>query len=210
MTRVETARILRVFRSANAEEIARGVGWYQAAHAEAKDIAETYGIGIATASGIIAALSPQVSWGFNLQWAREVASGMLENRGLHMSHSRALAILHTDGGDPLDILGGPKVRAFYMCILTAGFTDAVCIDRHAYDLMTGVRGSHVSLTAKRSRSAQQSYRDAARRLQATGEANVTAAQLQAITWVAWRARYWAPGAFDPDDRGRELLGEVAF
>ena len=114
--------------------------------------------------------------------------------------------------DPLDILGGRKVRAFYSAILTSGLTDQVVIDRHAYDLAEDTRGSHLSLTDKRSRVTAENYRNAAKRLQRSGTM-ITACQLQATTWLTWRARYWAEGAWDgyATDRARApKVSEVAF
>lgn len=206
MSAAETRRILAVYRSADAEQIAAGMDWYRTAQFHARTIANDNGISMECAAGIIAALSPQVSWGFNLEWSREVAAGSVINRGLNTNMGKAIAIL-SNGRDPLDILGGPKVRAFYACIISAGITDEVCIDRHAYDIATGRRGSAQNgLTLKRSRAAQDAYRRAAHRLQVTGEATLSAAQLQAITWVTWRARYWATGAFDPRTLDRAPLG----
>ena len=114
--------------------------------------------------------------------------------------------------DPLDILGGRKVRAFYSAILTSGFTDQVVIDRHAYDLAEDTRGSHLSLTDKRSRVTAENYRNAAKRLQRSGTM-ITACQLQATTWLTWRSRYWSDGAWDgyATDRARApKVSEVAF
>src|SRR6478752_5817376 len=138
-----SARILRVYRSADAQQIAAGMEWYAAARRIAEEISRDAQIPVETAAGILAALSPQTSWGQNVDWARELAAGSPISRGLPMSQARGMAILAQDR-EPLDILGGRKVRAFYACIVTAGVTDAVCVDRHAYDIATGERGSHVS------------------------------------------------------------------
>ena len=212
MAATQTRRILEVFRSADAEQVAKGLTWYQVANDEALAIARRHDITERQAAGIIAALSPQVSWGFNLEWANAVAAGDTTSRGFGLSLGRGLMIQRNPDVDPLDILGGPKVRAFYHAILGRGLTDAVVIDRHAYDLAEGVRGSHLSLTAKRIRVTALNYQGAARRLQETGEAIVTACQLQAITWITWRSRYWSEGAWDgyANDRGRAPQGEVAF
>jgi hypothetical protein len=189
-------RILRVYRSATPAQIENGLNWYPAARDIAGDIAHDARIPLETAAGILAALSPQTSWGQNVDWARELAAGSPISRGLPMSQARGMAILAQDR-EPLEILGGIKVRAFYACIVTAGATDAVCVDRHAYDIATGLRGSHVSLSTKRSEHCARAYQCAAARLRSTGESpGITAAQLQAVTWVTWRARYWQAGAWD--------------
>lgn len=210
MTGAQTARILRVFRAATPAQIDAGARWYDVAHAEAESIARDSDLTPVQAAGVIAALSPQVSWGFNLEWARELSQGSIVNRGLTLSHGRALMIARNPDMDPLDILGGNKTRAFFQCIATAGMTDAVCVDRHAYDIATGVRLNSASLTDKRYRATAEAYRAAARHLQAPGETPhiLTAPQLQAITWVSWRARYWAAGAFDPRTFDRVTTLEV--
>lgn len=189
-----TARILRVFRSADPDQLADGMSWYQSAHLEALELSDLHGIPVVSACGIIAALSPQMSWGGNIRWAAEVAAGMSTRRGLGLSLERAIRI--RDGEPPLEVLGGLKVRAFYADIISAGATDAVCVDRHAYDIVTGERGSHKSLTPKRYFAAAGAYVNAAARLRETGEHDeISAAQVQAVTWVTWRDRYWAPGAW---------------
>ena len=208
----QTLRILDVYESADAQQIAAGLGWYAEAHHIAEDLSDSTGVSIAQASGILAALSPQVSWGFNVEWAYGVAQGDTTRRGLGLSLGRALMIQRNPDTDPLDILGGRKVRAFYSAILTSGFTDQVVIDRHAYDLAEDTRGSHLSLTDKRSRVTAENYRNAAKRLQRSGTM-ITACQLQATTWLTWRARYWAEGAWDgyATDRARApKVSEVAF
>jgi hypothetical protein len=205
----QTRRILALYRSASPECVARGLDWYRLAYAEAQYIAADAGIRIDQAAGIIAALSPQVSWGWNLEWAARVAHGDYTPGGFYANLGKARAIRESDS-DPLDILSGPKVRAFYACILTAGATADVVIDRHAYDLAEGTRGAHVSLTPCRIRATQDSYRRAARRLHETGEAELSPCQLQAITWLAWRARYWSAGAWDGYATDRQRADAVTF
>ncbi len=208
MSAAQTRRILSVFRSADAEQLAAGLDWYPTALGHAESIARDNRLTVAQGAGIIAALSPQVSWGFNLEWAHEIAEGSIINRGFSLSMGRALMIQRNPDMDPLSILGGNKVRAFYACILSAGITDAVCVDRHAIDIAQGARFSAPNgIGTRLYRETAQAYRSAALRLTVTGEAPyLTAPQLQAITWTTWRARYWAQGAFDPRELDRVPLG----
>ncbi len=201
-----TRRILDVYRSADAQQIAAGIVWYETAENEALKLSAEFGLSVEQTAGIIAALSPQVSWGFNLEWARAICEGDRTNYGLTASQGKAEMIAHNGDIHPLEILGGPKVRAFYDCIVTGGQTDTVCVDRHACDIATGIRGSFNSLTPKRIAIVQSAYQRAARRLAVTGGPVLSAAQLQAITWITWRARYWAAGAFDTA-RGRAPVTE---
>ena len=205
-----TRRILNVYRSADAQQIAAGMIWYETAHNEALKLSAEFSLSIEQTAGIIAALSPQVSWGFNLEWARAICERDRTQYGLSLSQGRAEMIRYNPDIPPLDILGGPKVRAFYACIESAGMTDTVCVDRHACDIATGLRGSFNSLTDRRIRIIQAAYVSAARRLAITGGPVLSAAQLQAITWITWRARYWSAGAFDTARGRAPITEEVPF
>lgn len=163
-----------------ASNIAGQVGFVAAPHAGP---GEQLHIG----AGVIAALSPQQSWATNQALAFKIA--------LHYSNGGALAdiaIAQTganvlkawrilQGEEPLSVLGGDKVRAFYTGIRLAGRTDEVCVDRHAVAAyyLPG-EATFKNLTPKRYATVAAAYRDAARRL------GIPAAQCQAIVWVAWR------------------------
>lgn len=174
--------------------------WYADAHHIADMLARKNGIPTNAASGIIAALSPLQSWGANVNLAaRLIENGGLDSGYLSVGLRKANAIL--SGTDPLDVLLSDKVRNFYLSISAAGETDAVCVDRHAWALATNRRGDETKLSGARYAAVADAYRRAA--TIATREAGtpVHAAQLQAITWVSWRARYWAEGAWDKHSQG---------
>ena len=65
------------------------------------------------------------------------------------------------------------------------------VDRHAWDIYTNTRLNPTRVTDKRYREAADAYRRAAKIL------GTTPSRVQSVTWVAWRRRYWAEGAFDP-------------
>jgi GNAT superfamily N-acetyltransferase len=110
--------------------------------------------------------------------------------------------------DPDEVLGGHKVRSFFNNILAPGKTDDVTVDSHAASIAAHGKMSSSSKALKQMlegpvRSGLNSkmgyahvasaYREAHRRLQARGEgqgpkmdAKSTPADLQAITWGAWR------------------------
>jgi hypothetical protein len=104
-----------------------------------------------------------------------------------LGRSCAVADAILGGTAPLDVLAGPKVRAFYALIADPGRADVVCVDRHAVDVAVGLRLGE----AERSRCYPLAragwydrfadcYRRAGQRL------GVRAAQVQAVTWLVWR------------------------
>ena len=58
--------------TASAEDIDRGRDWYPMARSVARQLAARYGVGIDTAAGVIAALSPRCSWSANMAAAEAV------------------------------------------------------------------------------------------------------------------------------------------
>jgi hypothetical protein len=183
-----TRRATIEFRRATPAQLDAGRAWYAEANDIARDQADEFGVTIETASGIIAALSPRLGWGQNVMLAERVLShhGTLQRGALGRSLAQANAIYA--GAAPLDVLGGPKTRAFYTGILTAGTEGGAVIDRHAWDMLTGIRGA-TPPTLKQYRTAADVMHRAAEIL---GE---TVHTVQATTWLAWRSRWWSERAF---------------
>lgn len=181
----QVKRILGVFGRARPEELSEGLAWYETANTFAEGLATKHDISIEAASGIIAALSPQVLWERNMTLAESLCAGKRKLPALGANVNKAKRILR--GDDPLDVLGGNKVRAFYACIVYPETTDAVCIDRHAYALAEGLVRPNSDRVADRLESVRvynatsDFYRLAARLI---GE--VRPCQVQAVTWVVWR------------------------
>lgn len=202
-----TARITREFRRANSDDIIAGVEWYQKAHLLAEELAFEYGHTLEQASAVIAALSPQLSWGMNVKVAREVFAAGTSGGVLKANLAKAQRIL--EGEEIRSVLGrddvaksGFKVRAFHRCILTAGRDEyAVCVDRHAHALAVGTRDTP-SLTAKRYREVAHAFRQATKILNAEEPQDLrpilTPSAVQATVWITWRRRFWADGANDPE------------
>jgi len=184
--------ILAVYADSTPAQRAAGVAWYAEAHRVAASLAERYGVTIEAAAGVIAAVSPLNSWAANVALAERIIAAGGATRGyLSVGLRKANAILM--GLAPEDVLRSQKVAAFYQGIISNGETDAVCVDRHAYSVAVGERTVNVpSITPKRYAALQGAYVTAAAMV-----GGVSPAQIQAITWLAWRARYWAEGAFDP-------------
>lgn len=109
-------------------------GWYRESRRTARAMARRYGVSLKTTAGIIAALSPRTHWADNVRGAERVLyrrnlpdvlrelAPIVPGFGANVRKAERIA----EGEDPLVVLGGDKVRAFYRAIL--GDPDAVVID----------------------------------------------------------------------------------
>lgn len=177
-----SANILRVFYRATTADRYEGLLWYARARTLAGKLDHgRYRIG----AGVLSALSPNQSWEINIRLARNAFMGELQGTyGANLDKARRILA----GETPLSVLGGNKTKDFYRCIVSAGRTNAVCIDRHAIAICLGREATHTeqrieSETGKR-RIAYVGYADAYRSLAPT--LSLWPSQLQAITWVTWR------------------------
>lgn len=173
--------IISVFESATPAQRGEGYAWYRVANG----IAAMIGDGdVRRGAGLLAALSPQTSWWMNVELASDAADHGFASGHFRDACSKARRIL--EGADPESVLPmRRKTGQFFLCIVDPQHPTAVCVDRHAHDLMigralgNGVRG----LTAHgRYETVASCYRTAGARL------GVTPATVQAVTWVAWRER----------------------
>lgn len=176
-----TRRVLRVYESAPADLVEAGLAWYDNAHALAVSLDWR---NPRRAAGVLAALSPRTNWQRNVAMAALAYDRGYASGGLGRSCAAANAILA--GADPLDVLSGPKVRAFFTLIDNPADPHAVCIDRHAIDVAVGRRLAE----SDRSRwfpSRPRPYERIARCYRrAAEELGVPAAGVQAVTWLRWR------------------------
>ena len=196
-TTIGTRNILAVYDLATTGERREGMEWYNRANRVAADIASEHGISLETAAGVIAALSPNNRWERNIVDAENVIrafsiGGAEEAENVKVCtygkmRTKAIQILEaTSIVDHASILNGRKITAFYECII--GRIDAVCIDGHAYSIWFGDRLTmkQVPNIGKRLYAEIVSdYVEAARILSENGT-SVTAFEVQAITWCAWR------------------------
>jgi hypothetical protein len=184
-----TRRATAEYRSATAKQIEEGHAWYPSAHQIARDQATEHLVTIEVSAGILAALSPRLSWGKNVMYAERMLSslGTLDHGALGRSLAHGRAIYN--GADPLDVLKGPKTRAFYLAILTGGESPDPVIDTHAWSMLTGQRGTNPP-TDKQYRDGARCMTNAAQRL------GLNVHDVQATTWLTWRARFYQRGRFD--------------
>lgn len=186
--------ILAVFFHANSAETIKGARWYADALRFCTAVAQSTGLSVSTVAGVVAALSPNNRWPRNQADAerlcRAFSHGTISDAAavkvstFNGNKNKALQILA--GAQPLDVLGGLKVRAFYSCILG---DEAVCVDGHAYAIWLG---SYVpttktpKLSPKLYESIAAAYGHAAQTINAAMGTTYSAAQVQAITWTVWQ------------------------
>lgn len=176
------ANILVVLGRAKPEHYREGIDWYEHAHTLARVLAGQHGISVEQTAGVLAALSPQLSWPRNVTYAEQfLATGDAPVLG----RSKRAAARIVAGEPPPSVLQGPKVRAFFANIVDPDGSDAVTVDRHAHDVAVGQRFGD----ARRSLLGRQGGYDllaAAFRL-AAAKVGLAPSAVQAITWLAWRA-----------------------
>lgn len=176
-----TKNILSVYQRATPQNIVEGMTWYDDAHSFARSLDPK---NPARAAGIIAALSPMSGWGNNKNKARQLFAQNGDGIGIGMRSNVNKAIAIYNGADPLDVLGGNKVRAFYSTILDPTGDHDPVIDRHAHDIAMGMPFPN---KGRQSLERKGEYARFATAYRETAKAiGIGPAQLQAITWLTWR------------------------
>lgn len=124
------ATLLAHYDNASAADANEGAAWYADAQSFAAALAAGTDMDTSHAAGIIAALSPRVQWDVNKRAATLIVNAVHAYEpqpivaGLGANREKAWAI--ANGGNPLEVLGGQKVRAFYANIM--GDENAVTVD----------------------------------------------------------------------------------
>ena len=167
--------ITELYLSALRAEQTHAMDWYPCAKRECEVIAHSLGIEFEVFVGVVAALSPQMNWKYNVQEAVKLCKGRA-CLGYGMNIRKAKVILA--GAPALDVLGGNKVRSFYRNLLDAGeCDDYVTIDTWAARVATGNYSESVNLTDKQYARLVKAYRSVAQRF------GLNATALQAMLWV---------------------------
>lgn len=169
----------------NPHQAWRDSQWYYEAGAWCNLLDADYELTPGTTAGYVAALSPLNSWHDQIRFTPpSIAAGLelirnghsaftaIRGPGFNSNRDKASRILA--GEAPLDVLGGDKVRSFYLN-LTGDFS-AVTIDRHAL----AIAGWEKSLTSSAYKRISFAFRMAGECLDMTG------AEVQALTWAYWR------------------------
>lgn len=164
-------------------ELIDAVNWYPIAHAFCAQWAQAFSLEAWQVAGIVAALSPQLSWEKNKEQAIEGIARLQNGRTLDgmMAYpaNKAKAIRIFNGENPLNVLGGNKVRAFYNNLMLDA--ESVTIDRHATSIalygLSVAKSGQVSVTDKLYRLLAQAYKDVALSY------SITPYVLQSVTWT---------------------------
>jgi hypothetical protein len=193
--------IKAIYSLSTIQEKIDGANWYESAHKIALNLADNYGLTLQTAAGVIAALSPRNKWSRNVIDAENLIETFVRDPEsavkikvctFNKNKEKALKILRNNQDfftdNTREILSGPKLNEFFNCIL--GVEDDVCIDGHAYCIFNGSRTSLKdvpSIGVKLRKEIKSDFRKAAAKF------NISAAQMQAITWVTWRRIHGVKG-----------------
>ena len=177
--RPRTSNILAVFDQASVAELDEGLNWYREAHALAVRLNPSDPI---QAAGVIAALSPITPWERNVNLAIRAYEDGYASGSLGRNCTKADQIMA--GNDPLDVLKGDKVRAFFNCIAYPETSQTVCVDRHAFDIAHG----RVTNDATRAALGRKGAYDTVARayVRAADALGYGAPAVQAVTWTVWR------------------------
>lgn len=181
--RFSKAKLERALDDAPPEAWAAGMEWYGEANRWCRRVAREKSLTPHRVAGIVAALSPNQGWENN---KRETLRLIDERRAAQFPRNveRALSIL--DGAQPLDVLGGQKVRSFYRNIAYL-CPDAVTIDRHAASILTGVPSARFADVHKHVLERSGIYEKCADIYRNVAESRgLIAHQAQAVSWVAHR------------------------
>lgn len=181
---LKAKNITATYRAALDSERVEGKSWY----ATAREVARTLDpANPSKAAAVIAVLSPRLSWERNVQAAADVYQGR-SPRVMGANAEKASRIMA--GENPDDVVSGPKVRAFWHAIVNPEDSRAIVIDRHAFDVAAG----EVLDDEQRGRvlGRKGAYDDVCRlyvratHILSREYGSLSAVEVQATTWVAWR------------------------
>lgn len=178
-----TAVFEHVISTAQESDLVNAIQWYPLAHVFCAQWAQAFGLETFHFAGIVAALSPQLPWEKNKTQALELVARAQNGQSLGglaaypANVAKALRIFN--GENPLSVLGGNKVRSFYLNIMLD--ESAVTIDRHACAIalfgLDTAKSGQVAVTDKLYRLLAQAYTDVARQY------NVAPYVVQSVTWT---------------------------
>ena len=118
-----------------------GTDWYNdTARPQLIAMSQRYGVSYRAAAGVYAALSPGINANVcfmateRLLMQRHAEGSIKFVPGFKRNLDKALEIARGEAA-PLDVLKGPKVRAFYQCLV--GTPDAMVVDGHMINAWLG-------------------------------------------------------------------------
>lgn len=174
--------VLGIYNNASSDNLREGLSWYLDAHRFCKTLDPE---NVARAAGIVAALSPMNGWENNKNKAAQLYRQNGDGTGVGMKNNVSKAIRIYNGEEPLDVLKGDKVRAFFETILCPTAADSTpVIDRHAFDIAVGEKTDDKTRGMLGRKGVYGQFAEVY--CEAAKIAGIGSAQMQAVTWVAWR------------------------
>jgi hypothetical protein len=190
--------ILAVYFQATPVDIQEGTVWYNNAHAICKGLSIRYNLPLSTVVGVVSALSPNNKWDRNIVDAENLIKAYCMGYDYPKvctfggNKDKAITMLECeiDSSDNIcAILKGNKTVAFFRGIYTDGQCDEITVDGHAFNIWRGLYTSLNEVPAisdKLYKEVSNAYKAASEAIYDLTGADHSAAQIQAITWVAWR------------------------
>lgn len=161
----------------------QALNWYSYASQFCAELEDDFTLGKNVAAGIIAALSPLQRWDNQVKDTpgiiHELQAGKYPS-GIGFFSNKDKAVKIFQGEDPLEVLGGDKVRNFYRNLI--GDEQAVCIDRHAISIsgFSSKSADAGSLTSGVYSRIAFAFKCAAQNL------GLSPSGIQALTWCYFR------------------------
>jgi len=181
MDTLET-NILRHYTDAS-PDAREAAAWYGRGRSHVRRIARETGATERAVAGVVAALSPRQHWSVNLRIAEEVVRAARQGQpcpAVSTGANRAKAWRIANGERPLDVLGGPKVRAFYRNL--TGNLDLVTVDVWA------ARAAGLTYRDGQGIDERTYARVAVAYANVAEAVGIRPAELQAIVWAQVRAQ----------------------
>ena len=181
-----TGNLVHLYKTVTDDsDVSAGMPWYPRAHSIMRDWSDSYGVSIATAACVTAAISPQCDWNRNLIIADEVLAGAVVpsiGGALHANIAKARAIYRDKAGTTMGYFkSGPKVASFAANL--AGDYSLVTVDTHA--VQAALCDVEVTLCLKWNvyEAFASAYVNAAKRVK------LEPAFFQAVIWHTWKRIY---------------------
>jgi predicted RNA-binding protein with EMAP domain len=190
--------ILSVYFQATPVDIQEGTVWYNNAHQICVGLCQKYNLPLSTVVGVVSALSPNNKWDRNILDAEQTIKAFCMGYDYPKvctfggNKDKAITILECEidsSANICSILKGNKTIAFFRGILTDGACDEITVDGHAFNIWRGMYTSLnevPSISDKLYATVSDAYKAAAVAINDLTGDSYSAAQIQAITWVAWR------------------------
>jgi len=197
-TMTDIKNILAMYMQATPVDTQEGTVWYNNAHSICQGLSDKYNLPLSTVVGVVSALSPNNKWDRNILDAEQTIKAYCMGFDYPKvctftgNKDKAITILECeiDSSDNIcAILKGNKTIAFFRGIYTNGQCDEITVDGHAFNIWRGMYTSLNEVPAisnKLYATVSEAYRHAAVVINNLEGTKYSAAQIQAITWVAHR------------------------